>query len=393
MTIPIILTVLAALVSLVWSSRHLMIRKEKRSGFSLSEAYNGPPENAPPISVIVAAKDEAENIETCVRTMLDQDYPDFELLVCNDRSEDDTAAIVERIAVEDSRLRLINIEHLPEGWCGKNNAMQIGIRQAKHDWICMIDADCRQISTRTLSTAMQYALDRKTDMLSVLPTLEMKSFWENVIQPVCSGIMMIWFHPDKVNNPDKPNAYANGAFMLMRRDVYEEIGTHEAVKDRVNEDMHMALRVKQAGRNLRVVRSRDLYVVRMYTSLGEIVRGWSRIFYGTFCTMKRLTLSLVVLVVMGLLPWTALILGLVMVEAGAYQSAWWWTCGIVGAIASTLQISVIFRFYGLINAKASLAWTYPLGCIIAICTVLLGIKKLLSGGKVTWRGTNYTQAN
>ena len=73
------------------------------------------------------AKDEQDNIEPCVRTMAGQDYPNFELLVCNDRSDDETGPIVQRIADEDPRVKLLNIEHLPDGWCGKNNAMQTGM--------------------------------------------------------------------------------------------------------------------------------------------------------------------------------------------------------------------------------------------------------------------------
>ncbi|MGB2821037.1 MAG: glycosyltransferase family 2 protein, partial [Phycisphaerae bacterium] len=315
--LAVTLTAIAAAVALVWASRHLMIWRETNRGFLLTPDCPGPPADPPPVSVMIAARNEADCIEACVRTMLDQDYPNFELLVCNDRSTDDTAAIVERIAAEDGRLRLMNIELLPDGWCGKNNAMQRGIATTGGEWICMGDADCRQLSRRTLSTAVQYALDNRCDLLSVLPRLEMRSFWENVVQPVGSGVMMIWFHPDKVNDPARPNAYANGAFILIRREAYQAIGTHEAVKDCFNEDMHMARLVKEGGMNLRVVRSSGLYLVRMYTSLRQSVRGWSRIFYGTFGTLRRLSISLGVMVVMGLLPYVAAGLGLGMLAGGA----------------------------------------------------------------------------
>ena len=169
--LPLTLTVLASLAALVWFSRHLMIRREHRRGLLLTDHSAGPPEAAPKISVLVAAKDEAGCIETCVRTMLDQDYPNFEMVVCNDRSTDATAAIVQRIADEEPRLSLVNITDLPAGWCGKNNAMQTGIATTCGEWICMIDADCRQVSRRTLSVAMQYALDSSADLLSVLPRL------------------------------------------------------------------------------------------------------------------------------------------------------------------------------------------------------------------------------
>ena len=191
----IVLTVFSVLVTLIWISRHIMIHRQQQSGQMLGPNAPGPGDAPPLISVMVAAKDEENCIEQCIRSMLNQDYPNFEMIVCNDRSDDNTAAIVEKIAAEDPRLRLVNIENLPEGWCGKNNAMQTGIAQSKGEWICMIDADCRQTSNRTLSVAIQHARENDIDLFSILPDLEMKGFWEKVIQPVCSGVMMIWYLP------------------------------------------------------------------------------------------------------------------------------------------------------------------------------------------------------
>ena len=384
--IAIVLTVLTGLVGLVWLSRHLLISRENRESFVLRADYAGPPADAPFISVIVAAKDEEACIEECVRSMLTQDYPNFELLVCNDRSDDQTGPIVERIAAEDSRVKLVNITDLPEGWYGKCNAMQTGIKQARGDYICMIDADCRQTSTRTLSVAMQYAQEQKTDLLSVLPVLEMKGFWENSIQPVCGAVMVIWFRPDRVNNPNHSAAYANGAFMLIRRDAYEAIGTHEAVRQELNEDMRMADRIKKSGRILRVVRTDDLYMVRMYTSFKQILRGWSRIFFGTFGTFKRLSLSLLVVLLVSLLPHIATLLGLGMSLAEG-ANTWWRVLGITGAAVITLQFSVIFRYYKLTGAKRCLFWTYPFGALMGFLAILLAFRKLRRGAKVVWKNS------
>jgi len=390
--LAIVLTVLCGFVAAVWASRHLRINREHREGLALAPDSPGPPADAPPVSVIVAGKDEEANIEPCLRSMLAQDYPHFELIVCDDRSTDATGRIAEAVAAEDPRCRVLHIDHLPDGWCGKNHAMQRGIEAARHDWLCMIDADCRQRSDRTLSVAVQHAQDSGADLLSVLPALRTRTFWEHVIQPVCSGVMMIWFLPEKVNNPAKRNAYANGAFMLMRREAYEAVGTHAAVRDRVNEDMHLARRVKEAGGRLRVIRGEGLYQVRMYDRLGAILAGWARIFYGTFGTVGRLTAALLVLVVMGLVPWAAAAVGLAEALGGAQPAGLWWACGLAGLAAGLLQISVAYRFYALAGAKPALAWTYPLGTLMAIGIVLGALAKRLRGGRVTWRGTTYTRA-
>ncbi len=392
MTTAIILTSLSCLVFLVWTSRHLLISREQKSQFLLTGESPGPPEGAPLISVVIAAKDEADNIGPCVRSLLEQDYPSFEIIVCNDRSTDETAAIVERIAASDERVRLINIDHLPAGWYGKNHAMATGVAAARGEWICMTDADCRQVSSRTLSAAMQHAADTQADLLSVLPTLHTHGFWEDVIQPVCGGVMMIWFNPEKINNPKKSNAYANGAFVLIKRASYEVIGTHEAIKGLMMEDMHLARRIKQAGMNLRLVRSKGLYSVRMYTSLGEIMRGWCRIFFGSFGTLGRLATSLTLLVVIGLLPYAAAAIGFARASGGSTAAGAWLACGAAGLAAIAMQISVIYRFYKLIDAHKALAWTYPLGCLAASIAVIMAMTKLCPGAKLTWRGTSYDAA-
>lgn len=387
--LAIVLTIISAMVTVIWSLRHVMIERQKDADVLTPESP-GVDDGAPFLSVLVAAKDEADNIETCLRTLLAQDYPNFEVIAINDRSEDGTRDIIERMAAEDDRLRCVNIDELPDGWCGKNNAMARGAAEARGHWLCMTDADCRYDSPRTLSIAVRYARETNADLLSILPKLEMHSFWERVIQPACSGVMMIWFHPDKVNSPDKPNAYANGAFMLMRRDVYDGMGGHESVRDQVNEDMHLADLLKRDGKRLRVVTNEGLYAVRMYDSLGAILRGWSRIFFGTFGTLKRLTLSLLVMLMMGLLPYATAILGFAAAGAG-WEPAWlWWTCGAFGAAAALMQLSVIFRYYRLVSAVPALAWTYPLACGIVSMMLVRSLAMLRPGAKLTWRGTSYS---
>lgn len=383
----IVLLILSLAATLVWATRHYMIFVERRTGFELTGEYAGPPADAPAVSVVVAAKDEEANIGTCVRSILAQDYPRFDMVVCNDRSTDRTGDIVMEMAKRDPRLSLCNIKELPEGWFGKNNAMQNGVATTKSPWICLIDADCNFASPRTLSVALQYAMDKKADLLSVLPQLEMKGFWENVVQPVCSGVMIIWFHPDKVNDPSKPNAYANGAFMLMKRSVYETIGTHAAVRQCLNEDMHMARLVKEKSMNLRVVRGGKLFSVRMYTSFQQIVRGWSRIFFGTFGTFKRLTASLAVMLIMGLLPYFTAVFGLAMGSSGVAHDSLWMATGLLASLASVMQLSVMFRYYKLIDGRPGLFWTYPIGCVVAVYALCQSLSRLRKGSVVTWRGS------
>jgi len=392
MALPLTLVILSGLIGLIWISRHVEISRERRNGFILRDTYQRSTGEtpAPFISVVVAAKDEQDNIAACVESMLAQDYPHVELIVANDRSSDRTAEIVAEIAARDSRVTLVNIDHLPEGWGGKNHAMQHAIARARGEWLCLIDADCVQTSTRTLTVAMAHAQDTASDLLSLLPVLEMKGFWENAIQPVCGGLMMIWFKPDKVNDPRRRNAYANGAFMLMRRSTYEAVGTHEAVRSQVNEDMHFAALVKSGGHKLRVARNEGLYTVRMYSSLRQILRGWTRIFYGTFGTARRLVLSLVVLLVVSMSPYFAAAAGFLLAALGGEHAGLWRALGWVGAATVAIQVSVIFRFLKLLYGRPVFCLSYIIGCFVTMLALIAALGKLRKGAKLVWRNTSYT---
>jgi len=389
----VLATVLAVpilLICLVWLSRHLMISREQRGSPPLSPISPGVEADAPRISVLLAAKDEQENIAPCVQSVLRQDYRDFELIVADDRSEDATGEILEGLAAADGRLKVIHIDRLPVGWAGKSHAMSQAAEAATGQWLCLIDADCRLVCRRTLSVAMRYACDRGIDLLSVLPVLKMETFWERVVQPVCGGVMIIWFKPEKVNDPASPKAYANGAFILVSRSAYERIGTHRAVKGKLMEDLHLAKRTKAAGLRLGVVRSSGLYTVRMYTSLGEILTGWSRIFFGTFGTLWRLIVSFLVVLVMGLAPYGLAVAGLALAAAGGEAASWWLLCGLVGVAACAIQLSVIYRYYKLTGACQRLAWTYPLGCVLTMAALAMAMTKHKKGAKLVWRNTTYS---
>lgn len=383
-----------AAIALVWASRHREITRARRSERPLGEdAAPQPGGAAPLVSVLIAAKDEEANIETAVRTMLLQDYPHWELIVINDRSTDETPRILERIRAEqngDDRLKVIHVEQLRDGWFGKNHAMAVGMEQARGEWLCFSDADCTQLSRRTLAAAVAHAEANGVDFLSVLPVLEARSFWERVIQPVCGAVMVFWFDPRRVNDPAHSAAYANGAFMLMRRRTYDAIGGHEAVRTQVNEDMHMARLAKLAGHRLRVVQNDNLYSVRMYSGVRQIWRGWSRIFYGCFGTFRRLLVSMMFLLVTNVFPYGSALAAWIIVAARGWTDAgpWRWVALAATAVVA-VQLSVIARFYRLCRTSPWLAPTFIVGAVV--CIGMLGSAMLKLGGRsaTVWRGTRY----
>jgi cellulose synthase/poly-beta-1,6-N-acetylglucosamine synthase-like glycosyltransferase len=388
----IIVTSLAAGVGLEWTVRNLLALRFWRAMFHLTGDYPLTLKDWPMLSVVVAARDEESNIEDCLTSLLAQDYPCLEVIAVNDRSTDATGRIIRGIAEKDARLRAIDIDQLPEGWCGKNHAMQRGIAQGRGEWILMHDADCKQVCPRTLSLTLQYAIDTQADMLSLLPQHQYESFWERYLLPVLTGVLMIWFRPSRVSNPRKRAAFANGMFMLIRRSAYEAIGTHKAVQGSLIEDMDIARRVKGLGLNLRVAPSTALFTVRMYTSLAQIGRGWERIFIGAFRNVLGLTKALLVLIGRGLTPAATAAIGWAMVAVGAAPADWWLAAAIIGSGSLLAQLVMAARFFKHLKSRWVYGLTYPVACIIVAALVVKAMFKLRPGGKIVWRNTVYRLA-
>jgi chlorobactene glucosyltransferase len=373
---------ITCLIGLVWLKRHIDLNRGRNEPVLRVDEPGVDEAELPSLSMLVAAKDEEGNIGRCLEGLLAQDYPRLQIIVINDRSSDRTGEIIDAFAAGDSRVTPVHVTDLPPGWFGKNNAMRAGVEQAPGEWLCFSDADCAYDSPRLLTAAMRFALREQVDFLSVLPRLEANTFWERVVQPVAGAIMVFWFPPQKVNDPKSTRAYANGAFMLMPRRTYDAIGGHEPVKATLNEDMHMARRVKAAGLRLQVIRGGDLYRVRMYSGFKAIWRGWSRIFYGCFGTFPRLFVSFLMLSVFSLSPYVTLL------ASPLAGSAWLWFAAAAG-FAILGQQTVFWRFYAVTGTCPVWALSYPLGAALCLGMTLNAMRRLGGNVTTTWRGTMY----
>lgn len=374
----------------VWCVRHLAISIAIRRLPPLrSDMFAGDARPCPSVSFLVAGKEEENNIEACLRSLIAQDYPALEIIAINDRSADRTGEIMDRVAAGCDRLKVVHVRELPPDWFGKNNAMREGVAGSTGQWLAFTDADCMFACPRTLRIAVRYAEERGADFLSVLPVHEAQGFWERVVQPACSGILMIWFNPVLVNNPRRRAAYANGAFMLMRRSCYDRIGGHHAVRRQLNEDIHMARLAKAAGQRLLVVSNEGLYSVRMYATFREIWNGWSRIFLGCFGTLGRLFASLMLVLVFTMLPWAASAAWLIGAALGRPAPPLWDLIGALATLSGILQLSVTARFYALSHVAPVYGLLYPLGAVVGCGALLNAMKRAVSGSAVTWRGSTY----
>jgi chlorobactene glucosyltransferase len=342
----------------------------------------------PQLSIFVPAKDEEATIERCLRSLLAQEGVTFELFAVDDRSTDCTAEIVNRIAKEDSRLKLIQITELPPGWTGKTNALQQAQVHAKSDWLLFVDADTIH-HPRCIATALTRAQERNLDLFSMLPALEAGSFWEGTIQPFAAACLMIVYPLSWINDPNaKDYAFANGQFILIRRSAYDKIGGHASVKDKFVEDINLARQVRNAGLSLEVAMGPDLFATRMYSSLSSIIKGWSRIFYaaidGRPIRIAALTAFILIFSVAGY----AAVVGGGLLWALGYGCPFTKTIFFLGVAHVLIQMTVFARVYRI--TKSSLAYL-PVR-FLAVGAMLWIIAKTLvmcRTHRVEWRGTTY----
>ncbi len=342
----------------------------------------------PRVSVVIAAKDEQDNIEACLNSVLAQDYPDFEVIVADDRSTDRTPRILADLKSRfPHRLRVVTISQLADGWFGKCNAMREAVQLATRDWLLFSDADCQFTSPHTIRLAMEEAVSQRIDFLTMIPQLIPLALWEKIVQPVCAIILMAWFQPARVNNPAKKTAYANGAFMLMSRRCYEGIGGHAAVRNRLNEDIDFARLAKTAGWRLRVVENDGLLSSRMYPGFTQGFRGWSRIFYGSLSSRARVGLALLSVVLVSVAPWLSLAAAVVL--ASTVGPAGWKYALYAWAAAVLSQQAALWRVYGVMTVSRIWSLTYFLGAVVTAAALANAFLKALGATKTTWRATTY----
>ncbi len=377
----------------------------------VTPTHEAMPANAPLISVCVPARNEEKNIRRCVESLLGQTYPNFEVIVLDDRSTDATSQILEKLCSGDfsrtpttevvttweSRLKVIHGSDLPSGWAGKPHALYQAAksaRGAKGGWLCFVDADTFA-APDALASCYIKAIETKADLFTIMTFQELGSFWEKVLMPLVMTALSVGFSPRKVNDSNRRDAVANGQFIMIKRAVYDAIGGHEAVKDQIVEDKAISEQVKWNGYRLIIAEGYQMARTRMYTSLPQMWEGWTKnIYLGLRDTPSMLLLgafgaTLMLIAALFLPVWP--LLGFLWLLNGGGMMA-------VGVIAKALIV-----WGALLWARANVsrglgisrlyALTVPLGAGMFAAIMLTSAWKVLSGRGVTWKGRRYENPN
>jgi chlorobactene glucosyltransferase len=347
-----------------------------------------PPGRAPAMAVIVPARNEAENIGACLKSLIGQDYPPSRLsiVVVDDHSADATAAIVAALARDYPQVQLLRAPPLPPHWVGKSHACWIGARAATEaEWLCFLDADVRG-EPLLLSSAVATAQSEAFDLLSLAPRQDLQSFAERLVIPC--GLIIVSFCQDlrKVQASDGNDATATGQFMLVRASAYDAAGGHAAISGAICEDTALARLLKQQEKSVVLRGGKDLVSARMYTGWRTLWPGFAKNLVDLFGgPVSTITIALAAVT----LAWAAWLIpaadalschsGMDPAACTALPVALIASAAILGLhVAATVYFRIPF-WYGVL---------FPIGYTVGALIAFDSVRRRLTG-RVSWKGRTY----
>ena len=338
-------------------------------------------EPPPRVSIVVPARDEQEHIEAALVSLAAQDYENLEIIAVDDRSGDATREIVERTAHEATatrpllRFEVMQIRELPAGWLGKTHAMWTAAERATGDWILFTDADVK-LRADALRRAIAYAEDSKVDHLVLLPTHALESVGERMALAGFGMLFVFGHRPWKVSDPAAKDSIGLGSFNLVRKRVYESVGSFRALRLQVVDDIKLGELVKTCGFSQHSVLGHGLLVLHWGKGARGIVRNLTKNLFAVLdYRWPRALGACLMLVVLNVLPFL-----------GLWLAPGWSKAGFV------LAVVAIAMLYAGMDSRISPAYAllHPVNSLIIVYALLRSMAATLWRGGVVWRGTKYS---
>jgi chlorobactene glucosyltransferase len=339
--------------------------------------------DAPLVSVLVPARNEEDRVlADCIRSILAQDYGRFEVIAINDRSTDATGAILQNLAATDERLRVIDGNELPPGWLGKPYAMQQALAHARGEWILATDADML-FEPSALRTAVERAVEAKSDALTLLPHFEAESFWERVMIPTWAWVLLMFMLLYRVDDSKTERAAAIGGFFLVRRGVLDRVGGYEALKNEVMEDVRLAEMIKRSGARLSIHQAPALMRTRMYRTFAEmwecVGKNW---FSGMNYSLPLAWSSVASMYVGAVAPALVAVALAIALALGADV----WLLFIPAVLSWLFQVLIMMTVSRRSGVSPLYALTVPMGVAVMYAILFDSSVRITTGRGVTWKG-------
>jgi glycosyltransferase involved in cell wall biosynthesis len=339
------------------------------------------PDVWPRLSVVIPACNEAANLESAAATLLQQDYPDLEIILVDDRSTDDTGELIDRLAHEDPRIRAIHVETLPHGWLGKVHALHRGVGQASGDWLLFTDADVH-FAAGTLRRAVAFVLHQGIDHLALIPQTIQKSFWLEVAVATFGLLFFITTRAAAVNRPGSQAFVGIGAFNLVKTEWFHRTPGFEWLRLEPGDDVGLGMMIKRAGGTTRLAFAYEDLSIQWYPSVAAMFKGLEKNLFGPG-SLYRWWLLLLQVGTMWMLvaaPYFSLMIGL----AHGLSPLW-----IAGAASIGMQLLFPVFFLGEPQTKSLDLVLFPVGVLMITAMMLRAGYQCLRNGGIDWRGTHY----
>jgi glycosyltransferase involved in cell wall biosynthesis len=372
-----------SLLALAWFSRLVdaAIGMPRIADIARPEWDRSPatPTGEPRVSIIVPARNEEEDIRETLVRLLALDYSNYEVIAVNDRSTDRTGAIIDDVAASSEAhglLKAIHIPDLPSGWLGKTHAMWTSAQQATGAWLLFTDADV-QFKPDALRRAVAYAETERADHVVLFPRMIMKRPSERMMIAFFQALFVFGHRPWKVADPRARDHMGVGAFNMVRRSVYDAVGTYRALRMEVLDDMKLGKVIKNAGFAQRNVFGEDL--ISLY---------WAR---GAFGMVNNLTKNFFAVLSFQWPRTVATIVGLGFLNLGPFLGVWlahgW--ARLPYAIALVSLFGIYYGMSGMSAVPAYYFFLHPVSTSLFMYTLLGSMIQTLANGGVVWRGTKY----
>ena len=374
------LTAIAWLVAVIW------LWKVIAAAFGLPRIpnlllaqHNLTPSGNPSITVIVPARNEAADIAATLHSLLTQDYANLQIIAINDRSTDQTGAIMDAIAASHpEKLRVLHVTQLPEGWLGKTHAMALAARQASTDYLLFTDADVL-FQPGAIRISLANAVATNADHLVTVPTTIIKRWDEAAILGFFQLFSLWGARPWRIADPKaKHDAIGIGAFNLLRREAYQHIGGFESLRMEIVEDIGLGRRIKRAGLAQRIAFGRGLVSVHWASGVNGLVNVMTKNLWAAF----RFYISLALLGVLWLIVFCV-------APAAALFFA-------PTRIPAAITLAAVAYAYHLLSRHSGIStWNavfFPFSALIFAFTLLRSMLITLRQGGILWRGTFYPLA-
>lgn len=328
------------------------------------------------VSVVIPVRNEEADLPATLDGLLAQDYPNLEVVVVDGGSTDGSRAVADARA---PRVRRIDEAPLPPGWVGKNWACWTGAQATTGGWLLFVDADVRTDPT-AVRTVVTWAEAEQADLASISPTVEMGGFWERLVIPFFIQMVLTYFRAPRTNVDTSHAALANGQFLLVRREAYQRVGGHEAVRSYVLEDVALARRLRAAGARLRIAHAPKLATTRMYRNSSEMFEGLLKNVHGSEFSAPRMIGFLSGLVGLFLLPLLVLPVGIL---TGSL---------VLTGVGAFLWIALFGKHVGFargVGAPAVYGLLYPVAVGYYLVLVTTSLVRGVRRQPIAWKGRSY----